>query len=276
MATSALKPQPAAVAALRWDERTPISVASCPAASAGVRRPARTSFSPAPARGLHLGIGPQRPLAVALAATCASSRPPELRAEPQIRRLACMRRRCSTIWAHSSSSPRFSCAEVMSTGGVQFGDVGVKMASAPLIDRCRLHRPGAVVAIGLGDGDHVGDLDDAALDTLKLVAAAGEQKDKKEIDHAGDGDLRLADANRLHQHDIEASRLDERHRLARLARHPPSVPEVGEGRMKADWLCARRAMRVLSARIEPPERVDVGSTASTATRWPCSMRLMPS
>ena len=35
-------------------------------------------------------------------------------------------------------------------------------------------------------------------------------------------------------------------------------------------------MRVLSARIEPPDRVEVGSTASTATRWPASIRLTPS
>ena len=35
-------------------------------------------------------------------------------------------------------------------------------------------------------------------------------------------------------------------------------------------------MRVLSPRIEPPLRVLDGSTASTATRWPCSTRCSPS
>ena len=47
---------------------------------------------------------------------------------------------------------------------------------------------------------------------------------------------------------------------------PPSVPDVGEGRMKAPGSCARRLMRVLSPRMEPPVRRDVGSTASTARR----------
>src|SRR5574343_1444703 len=35
-------------------------------------------------------------------------------------------------------------------------------------------------------------------------------------------------------------------------------------------------MRVLSPRIEPPDTVDEGSTASTATRWPCPIRYRPS
>ena len=56
---------------------------------------------------------------------------------------------------------------------------------------------------------------------------------------------------------------------------PPSVPDVGDGRMKADDSCASRFMRVLSPRIEPPVRFDVGSTASTATRWPAATRFMP-
>ena len=34
-------------------------------------------------------------------------------------------------------------------------------------------------------------------------------------------------------------------------------------------------MRVLSPRMEPPETVDDGSTASTATRWPRSIRYTP-
>ena len=55
-----------------------------------------------------------------------------------------------------------------------------------------------------------------------------------------------------------------------LAATPPSVPEDGEGRMKALGSAASRAMRVLSPRIEPPVRVEDGSTASTATLWPCA------
>ena len=35
-------------------------------------------------------------------------------------------------------------------------------------------------------------------------------------------------------------------------------------------------MRVLSPRIEPPVRLDEGSTASTATLWPLAVRVAPS
>ena len=35
-------------------------------------------------------------------------------------------------------------------------------------------------------------------------------------------------------------------------------------------------MRVLSPRIEPPVRVDDGSTASTATLWPLPVSMLPS
>ena len=57
-----------------------------------------------------------------------------------------------------------------------------------------------------------------------------------------------------------------------FAATPPSVPDEGEGRMKAFGSWPSRAMRVLSPRIEPPVRVDEGSTASTATFWPAAER----
>src|SRR3984893_10715507 len=53
-----------------------------------------------------------------------------------------------------------------------------------------------------------------------------------------------------------------------LAATPPSVPAAGEGRMKALGSAASCAIRVLSARIEPPVRAEDGSTASTANLWP--------
>src|ERR1700686_1661349 len=61
-----------------------------------------------------------------------------------------------------------------------------------------------------------------------------------------------------------------------LAATPPSVPEAGEGRTKAFGSADRRAMRVLSARIDPPVRLEEGSTASTATLRPCAVRKLPS
>ena len=57
---------------------------------------------------------------------------------------------------------------------------------------------------------------------------------------------------------------------------PPRVPVLGEGRTKAESSLARRGIRVLSPRMLPPERVLVGSTASTATRRPAPVSLVPS
>ena len=57
---------------------------------------------------------------------------------------------------------------------------------------------------------------------------------------------------------------------------PPSVPDEGDGRIKAFGSAASRPMRVLSPRMAPPVRVELGSTASTATLCPCAVRLLPS
>ena len=57
---------------------------------------------------------------------------------------------------------------------------------------------------------------------------------------------------------------------------PPSVPDAGLGRMNAPSLTESCSMRVLSPRMEPPLTLDDGSTASTATRWPRSIRNSPS
>ena len=51
-------------------------------------------------------------------------------------------------------------------------------------------------------------LDDALLDALQIVAAAGQQQHEEEVDHVGDRDLGLADADRLDDDDVEAGRLD--------------------------------------------------------------------
>jgi hypothetical protein len=46
--------------------------------------------------------------------------------------------------------------------------------------------------------------------------------------------------------------------------------------MNAAGSTASRDMRVLSPRIEPPDRADDGSTASTATFEPAAVRSTPS
>ena len=56
---------------------------------------------------------------------------------------------------------------------------------------------------------------------------------------------------------------------------PPSEPPEGDGRMKARSSWARLSMRVLSPRMLPPVTGLLGSTASTATRWPFDQQCRP-
>src|SRR3954447_13140943 len=56
---------------------------------------------------------------------------------------------------------------------------------------------------------------------------------------------------------------------------PPSAPPEGEGRTNASGWRDSSSMRVLSPRMDPPERGLDGSTARTATLWPRSMRWSP-
>ena len=65
--------------------------------------------------------------------------------------------------------------------------------------------------------------------------------------------------------------------VSRLLRAtPPRVPPEGEGRMKARRSRDSNSIRVLSPRMLPRVTVLLGSTASTATLWPCAHRCRPS
>ena len=63
-------------------------------------------------------------------------------------------------------------------------------------------------------------------------------------------------------------------RVARAT--PPRCDPDGDGRTKASSLAVSAAIRVRSPRTEPPVRELLGSTATTATRCPCSMSRVPS
>ena len=88
-----------------------------------------------------------------------------------------------------------------------------------------------VSAVGLVDGQHVGQLQHALLDALQRVPTAGQQQHEERVDHLGDGDLRLTDPHRLHEHDVEARRFDHDDRLSRRPRHPA---ERARRRRRAD------------------------------------------
>ena len=78
---------------------------------------------------------------------------------------------------------------------------------------------GKIVAVGLVDHDHVGELDHALLEGLQFVAGARQRQDKKEVGHVGDRDFRLADADGLDKNNVIARGLAEQHGLARARRN---------------------------------------------------------
>ncbi len=86
-----------------------------------------------------------------------------------------------------------------------------------------------VRAVRLVHGDDVGELQDALLDALELVAGAGQGEQQEAVDHARDGGLGLADADGLHQHHVVAGRLHHHHRLAGGTGHPAERARGGRG-----------------------------------------------
>ena len=133
------------------------------------------------------------------------------------------------------------------------------------------------LAVGLVDDEEVGELDDAALHALQLVAAARREQQHEHVDHARDRDLRLADADRLDDHDVARRGLAHEHRLARAAR---DTAERAARRRRADERVrlARELAPCASCRRGSSRRVRVldGSTASTAILSPASTRACPS
>ena len=67
-----------------------------------------------------------------------------------------------------------------------------------------------------------------------------------------------------------------KYRASRVRRAtPPSLVPAGDGRMKAAGCVDNSGIRVLSPRMEPPLMTELGSTVSTATRWPAAMACSP-
>ena len=100
----------------------------------------------------------------------------------------------------------------------------------------------------------VGDLEDAGLDRLDVVAEPGRGHDDRGVRGARDLDLVLADADRLDDDDVEARDVEDVDRVERAARAmPPSAPRVAMLRMKTPGSPPSSAMRMRSPRIAPPE-----------------------
>ena len=188
------------------------------------------------------------------------------------------RRRNSSTAAHTSAMP----VPEQRRAGEHPGRPQPAMRRAHEVERVGVVGGGGAaaageVAVGLVDDHEVGELHDPALEALQLVAAARRDEHEEEVDHRRDLHLRLPDADRLDEHDVEAGGLAQQHRLARArARRRRGCRRSATGGRTRRASASSCSIRVLSPRIEPPLRVLDGSTASTATRWPCSTRWTPS
>ena len=137
--------------------------------------------------------------------------------------------------------------------------------------RHRLHDPIGALAVGLVHHEDVGNLHDAGLDRLHIVAGAGHQHDDRDVGGADDVHFVLADADRLDDHDVLAGGVEHQRGVARRAASPPRWPRVAMLRTNTPASSACALMRTRSPRIAPPVNGLVGSTASTPTVRPAGV-----
>ena len=109
-------------------------------------------------------------------------------------------------------------AEQVRTRGIHAADRGPYEVQRGGVVGGGVGGDGCEIAVGLVDHDEVGELHDPALEPLELVAAAGRDEHEEEVDHRRDLHLRLADADRLDEHDVEAGGLAQQQRLAGATR----------------------------------------------------------
>ena len=79
------------------------------------------------------------------------------------------------------------------------------------------------LTIRLVDGEQIGDLQHAGLDRLHLVAQARRFHDDGRVRRAGDIDLGLPHADRLHQDALEAGGIEHGDHIGRGVRQPAQI-----------------------------------------------------
>ena len=136
--------------------------------------------------------------------------------------------------------------------------------------RChRLHQPIGALAVRLVHHEDVGNLHDAGLERLHLVAGPGHEHDDGDVRGADDVHFVLADADRLDDDDVLAGSVEDERDVARSrGRGRPRWPRVAMLRMNTPGSLACAPIRTRSPSRAPPVNGLVGSTAITPTVWP--------
>ena len=159
-----------------------------------------------------------------------------------------------------------SCSpETVTTGGAH-SPLPRTSRSAPASSRAAARASSSPVAVGLVDRDDVGDLEDALLDALQLVAGAGQGQEEEGVDHPGHGDLGLADADGLDQHHVVRRRLEHRHRLHRGA--GDAAERAGRGRGPDEGVGVGRQLAPSGSCRRAPSRRCGCSTGRPPARRP--------
>ena len=123
---------------------------------------------------------------------------------------------------------------------------------------------GGGAEIGLGEDEHVGDLHDACLEELEDVAGGGLEDDRDGVGGVGHLGLGLADADGLDHDHVERGR----ERFGGRAGGGGEAAEAGPAaveRMNTRRSFGSVSIRARSPSSDPPDRRELGSTASTAT-----------
>ena len=182
------------------------------------RRPRCTDRSRAPRSGP--AIASNSPAPARASSTCCRKRCAEQLAQPPLgARAAPAAAACAAVCARNRSI-------VSTSSGTPFAGrrLGLHDRRPPLAGRERLqrqhrldrrHRPIGALAIGLVDDEDVGDLHDAGLERLHLVAGARHERDDRHVGGADDVDLVLADADGLDEDDVLAGGVEDERDFAR-------------------------------------------------------------
>ena len=158
------------------------------------------------------------------------------------------------------------------TGGIQVDDCGVRILSAARYSAaacfaasiCR-HQP-----YSLRSYRRVRQYLFSDLATHRPHLKSSEPK---KVCHVCNRSFRLANADCFDHDDIIAGGLADQHRLAfSWPQRLQAFQRKGRVSTNAFASAASWPMRVLSPRIDPPVRLDDGSTANTATLWPLLVR----
>ena len=136
--------------------------------------------------------------------------------------LAASAARWRSIAAASSATPSPRGADGRACTGAAATPVAAAGSARPIAS---MFLRSAIVRFGVGpvalaDDVDVGDLEDAGLDRLDVVAEAGRRDDHRGVRRARDVDLVLAHADGLDHHDVEAGGVEHVDRFERAARKP--------------------------------------------------------